>query len=196
MNKLFVNTSRAGLIVTMFWQGGAASADDLFVPEISQSLGIDRRASRPGDAITVVIVQSAESSTTMQNGSRKSTALSGRFGAGSIDDEAGIALGGNYDGRGEVRRSERFVTQMTAIVAEVLPNGDYRIGGSQHLAINGEATTIEVRGRIRPADIDGENRVASNRIAEAQINYDGKGFVSRSARPGIVQRLLGFLGLL
>ena len=49
---------------------------------------------------------------------------------------------------------------------------------------------------IRPSDIDGDNRVASNRIADAQINYNGKGFVSRSAKPGIIQNIFSFLGLI
>jgi flagellar L-ring protein precursor FlgH len=84
---------------------------------------------------------------------------------------------------------------MTATIAEILPNGDLVINGSQRLHVNGEATIVEVRGRIRTADIDSENRVPSNRIADAQINYNGKGFVSRSAKPGLIQRLFSLLGL-
>ena len=84
---------------------------------------------------------------------------------------------------------------MTASVTRILPNGDMEIGGLQRLGINGEATLVEVRGRIRPQDIDGDNCVPSNRIADAQINYNGKGFVSRSAKPGLIQRLFGLLGL-
>ena len=42
---------------------------------------------------------------------------------------------------------------------------------------------------------DGVAVVLSSRIADAQINYDGKGFVSRSAKPGIVNRILSFLGI-
>ena len=172
-----------------------AFADDLFKPGLSQSLSADRRAMNPGDTITIVVVQAAEASTTMQNGTRRSTGLNGRISAGGIDEQADIGLSNSFDGRGEVKRSERFVTQMTASIATVLPNGDLEIAGGQRLFINGEATLVEVRGRIRPTDIDGENRVASNRIADAQIKYDGKGFVSRSARPGVIQRIFGFLGL-
>ena len=52
-----------------------------------------------------------------------------------------------------------------------------------------------MRGRIRPADITSDNSVLSSRIADAQINYDGKGFVSRSAKPGVINRVFSFLGL-
>ncbi|HKX79236.1 MAG TPA: flagellar basal body L-ring protein FlgH [Novosphingobium sp.] len=189
----------AALAATGGWASLAwpnvAFADDLYRPGFTQSLSSDRRAGAVGDILTVVVVQAAESSSTMSNGSRKSSTLGGHLGVGSIDESADLSFGGSYDGRGDVRRSERFVTQMSATVAEILPNGDFLIDGSQRMRINGEETVVEVRGRIRPADIDGEDRVPSNRIANAQINYNGKGFVSRSARPGLVQRLFSFLGL-
>lgn len=174
----------------------AAHAEDLFTPGVTQSLSSDRRAGAKGDLVTIVVVQAAESSTSVQSGTQRSSAASGHLGVGSIDEGADISLGGSFAGRGEVRRSERFVTQMTASISELLPNGDLLIGGAQRLNVNGESTLVEVRGRIRSADIDTENRVPSNRIADAQINYNGKGFVSRSAKPGLVQRLFGLLGLI
>ena len=131
----------------------------------------------------------------MQNGSRRSSSLTGRLTAGSINEGGDASLGSSFDGQGSLRRSEKFVTQMTASVTSVLPNGDMEISGLQRLGINGEATVVEVRGRIRSADIDSNNCVPSNRIASAQINYNGKGFVSRSAKPGLIQRLFGLLGL-
>lgn len=131
----------------------------------------------------------------MQNGSRRSTAIGGRLSAGSFDEGADLSINNNFDGKGEVRRSERFVTQMSASITGLLPNGDLEIGGNQSLFINGETTVVEVKGRIRVNDIDAENRVPSNRIADAQIRYNGKGFISRSAKPGIVQKIFSFLGL-
>jgi flagellar L-ring protein precursor FlgH len=172
-----------------------ARADDLFAPGRTQSLASDRRASQAGDIVTIVVVQAAESSSIMQNGTRRSTAIGGRVSAGSFDEGGDLTINNTFDGRGEVRRSERFVTQMSASITGLLPNGDLEIGGNQSLFINGETTMVEVRGRIRPADIDAENRVPSNRIADAQIRYNGKGFISRSAKPGIVHRIFGFLGL-
>lgn len=172
-----------------------AWADDLFAPGRTKSLASDQRASQAGDIITIVVVQAAESSSVMQNGTRRSTAIGGRLSAGSFDEGGDIAINNTFDGKGEVRRSERFVTQMSASITGLLPNGDLEIGGNQSLFINGETTVVEVRGRIRVTDIDAENRVPSNRIADAQIRYNGKGFVSRSAKPGIVHRIFGFLGL-
>lgn len=173
----------------------SVTAHDLFVPGLTQSLGSDRRASQVGDTVTVVIVQAAEASSTLQTGRKRSTGISGAIRGGSLDESGSLSMGQNFDGRGELRRSERFVTQMSASVTDVMPNGDLVIGGRQKLDVNGEATLVEVRGRVRQADVDSENRVPSNRIADAQINYDGKGFVSRSAKPGLIQKMFGILGL-
>lgn len=171
-------------------------ADDLYSPALSHSLVADNRASRVGDNVTVVIVQTSEASTTVRTGTRRSTSIGGHIGAGSVNETADLSLGSNFDGQGQSTRSERFITQMTSRVTQILPNGDLMITGTQRLNINGEATTVEVRGIVRSVDIDAENRVPSNRIADAQINYKGKGFASRGAKPGLLQRLFSLFGLL
>lgn len=172
-----------------------AAAQNLYTEGNWSAMAADRRASQVGDTITVVIQQSAEASNTTQNSSRKSNELNGGLSAGSINESGQIALGGGYTGRGEVRRSERMVAQLSVTIEEVMPNGDYRITGRQVMHVNGEDTTIIVRGRIRAADIRSDNTVLSSRIADAEINYDGKGFVSRSAKPGLITRLFRLLGL-
>lgn len=187
---IFATTMVVGILVH-----SGANADNLYHPGLTQSLSSDRHAQRAGDLITVIIVENAESDTTQQNATNRSTALTGSFSAGHINQNANLSFGNSFNGDGEIHRSERFVTQMTASITEMLPNGDFMIAGSEKLHINGEATTVEVRGRIRAADIDGHDQVPSNRIADAQINYNGKGFVSRSAKPGLIHRLFGILGL-
>src|SRR5206468_6856138 len=130
-----------------------------------------------------------------QNKSRKATDLSGSINGGHLSEQGGLSFGGGFTGQGEVTRSERLLTQITLTVQQVLPNGDLIVAGQQWLNVNGERTRIGVRGRVRTADIQADNSVISNRIADAQIDYDGRGFVSRSAKPGILNRIFSFLGL-
>jgi flagellar L-ring protein precursor FlgH len=174
-------------------------AEDLYRGSNWAALSGDRKASQPGDILTVIIFQAAEATNSAQNSSRKKTDVGGSFGttigSGSINETASLEFGGGYTGRGEVRRSEKLVTQITLTVREVLPNGDFIVEGEQWLRINGETTRIGVRGRVRSADISSENAVLSTRIADARISYDGRGFVSRSAKPGVINRIFSFLGL-
>jgi len=76
----------------------------------------------------------------------------------------------------------------------ILPNGDLHVSGAQELNINGDKTNIRIKGRVRLADI-ANNAVLSNRLADATIDYDGSGFVSSSARPGLLTRIINWLGL-
>jgi len=172
-----------------------ASAEDIYRPSSWSSMSTDDKASNVGDSLTVLIFQQAESSNSTQKNSRKKTDAGGSFKAEKIDESASLDFGGGYSGRGEIKRSERFVAQLSVTVTEVLPNGDFIVSGEQRMRINGETTNIGVRGRIRRADITAENAVLSSRIADAQISYDGRGFVSRSAKPGLVNRIFSFLGL-
>jgi len=170
-------------------------AEQLYRSDSWPAVASDRTAAQLGDAITVVILESTRASSKLENNSSRKSQVGGGFNAGGIDERASLDLGGSYSGKGEVVRSEQFVAQISATVVEVLPNGDLVIEGRQRMRINRENTEIGLRGRIRPQDISAENTVLSSRIAEAEIDYNGKGFVSRSAKPGILTRILRFLGI-
>ena len=174
---------------------GAARADNLYDRSSFAALSTDRRASAVGDALTIVIFQAAEAANSAQNNARRQTNINASIVAGSVDEQASLDFGGSYNGRGEAVRSERLVAQITVVVEQELPNGDLDVVGEQFMHVNGERTRIALRGRVRPADIDGDNRLLSSRIADAQIDYNGRGFVTRSAAPGLIQRIFGFLGI-
>jgi flagellar L-ring protein precursor FlgH len=172
-----------------------AHSENLFSDPQWASLASDRRAARVGDILTVVVYQTAEARNAAQNDGAKDRTFQGSITGGAIEETADLSLDGQYRGRGETRRSESFVTQISVRVESVLENGDYGVAGEQVMNVNGEETTIRVRGRVRPADISRGNQVLSTRIADAEIDYDGRGFVSRNARPGLVHRLFSLLGL-
>lgn len=175
---------------------GFAWADNLYQNDNWPSLASDRKASEVGDILTVIILANSTASNTVAKGTKRNTDVGGAatFGDG-FNESASLSFGGGYDGQGTTTRADRMAAQLSATVYEVLPNGDMLITGWQQLKINGETTNIKVSGRVRPADLDSQNAVLSSRIGDAFIEYDGKGFSSRSAKPGIVTRILNFLGL-
>lgn len=172
-----------------------AQAEQLYDgSEFSAMVG-DQRASRIGDIVTILIAESSRSSSRLQNNSARSTDIGGGIRVSGLNENASLEFGGSYSGRGEVVRSDQFVAQMSAQIVEVFANGDLLIEGQQDLSINGEETRVSVRGRVRRIDISEANNVLSSRLAQAEIDYNGEGFVSRSARPGIVNRIFSFLGI-
>ena len=185
------------LMIALCAAATPALADDLYRGSNWTALAADRRASAVGDVVTVIVLTNSTASNSVAKSTRRNTSASGNLSVGGdFDKSAGISFGGNYDGQGTTARTDRMAAQLSAQVEAVLPNGDLLISGWQALRINGESTNIKVSGRIRPSDIDGQNAVLSSRIADARIDYDGKGFASRSAKPGLVTRIFHFLGLL
>lgn len=176
---------------------GSASAESLYRPGNWSSLAADRRAFGVGDILTILVYENATATNSANAGSKKSSKVNGAISAGTrLDEAANLSLSGNSDNQGTVGRSGQMVAQISAKIDEVLPNGDLLLSGTQMLNLSGERTTIRVRGRVRTADISAANAVLSSRLADAQIDYDGKGFVSRSARPGVVAKIFNWLGLL
>ncbi|WP_298303628.1 flagellar basal body L-ring protein FlgH [uncultured Erythrobacter sp.] len=170
-------------------------AEQLYDRDNWANMAADNRAHEVGDIVTVVIFESASATNRVGTRSGKDTSLNGNFGAGGIDESLSFGIGSTYRGIGETERSDRFAASMAAHIVEVLPNGDFIIEGAQYMLVNGEHRDIEVRGQIRPIDISPDNTVISTRLANAEINYDGEGFATRSAKPGLLNRIFSFLGL-
>lgn len=173
----------------------AAHAEDLFTNNGFASVAADLNANHVGDVITIVVYQATEARNAAQNSSRTGRSFDATISGGDLAESGSLSIDGGYSGEGEMRRSESFLTQISARVEEVRDNGDLVVAGQQHLRINGETTIVRVRGLVRPVDIEHGNRVLSSRLAEAEISYEGQGFVTRNARPNWLHRALSLIGL-
>ncbi|MGF6696592.1 flagellar L-ring protein precursor FlgH [Paraburkholderia sp. MM5496-R1] len=171
-------------------------AADLFHSDAYQSLTSDRRASRPGDIVTILVYENSTASNTADTSTKTNVAVQGNVStmwAGS--NAAQIGLGDNYGGRGQIQRTGRLLAQISARVEATEPNGDLIVAGEQAIDVNGEKTRIHLQGRVRPVDIAANNTVQSNRLADAKIDYVGEGFITDRSRPGLIPRFLAWLGL-
>ncbi len=90
----------------------------------------------------------------------------------------------NSDNTGETTREGRLEARVSAQVVQVLPNGNLQIYGSQVLSINNENQLLTVSGIARPIDIHPDNSIDSFLLAEARIEFTGRGVLSDVQRPG------------
>lgn len=173
---------------------GSATADNLFRNAQKANVASDLKSLEPGGVLTVIVVQRAESRNLEANSARRDRSLGGSLSTDVSNQTGELNLESDFSGQGETRRSESFITQISVTVEDVSPNGDLFVAGEQRMKVNGENTLIRVRGRVRPEDVSPDNQVLSTRLADAEIEYDGKGFVSRSARSGPLGWLFSWLG--
>jgi flagellar L-ring protein FlgH len=182
-------------------------ADSLYPVEGTNSIYTEKRARRVGDVITVMIEENTAASQAAGSQYNKNASVAlgagsgflgaGSYGGGVLNSPSQIGIGASSaaQGQGTSSRSTTVTGEMTAKILSVLPNGNYLIDGSRYVEVNDEKQTIEVTGEIRADDISKENTVSSQRIANAKIKFTGTGPASEVAKPGILTRILSWLGL-
>jgi flagellar L-ring protein FlgH len=184
-------------------------ADSLFPVEGSTSVYNEKRARRVGDVITVSIQENNNATNSASSLDQKTGSVGvgagsgylgsfGTFGNGYLNNNVsgiGVGAGTSSQGQGSSSRGSTITGEMTAKIISVLPSGNYLIEGSRYVEVNDEKQTIEVTGEIRPDDISSNNTVISTRVANAKIKFTGTGPASETAKPGLLTRVLSWLGL-
>jgi flagellar L-ring protein precursor FlgH len=151
------------------------------------------RAAMVGDLVTIQLVEatqaqksnSADTSRTSNIGLTPPTT-----GALSLFTSSDASMGGSgtFKGKGDAAQSNALSGAITVTIAQVLPNNTFLIRGEKHLTLNRGDEVIQISGLIRAADIDSTNSVLSTRVANAQINYTGKGEIARASSQGWLGR--------
>jgi flagellar L-ring protein precursor FlgH len=93
------------------------------------------------------------------------------------------------DGKGAINRSEALQTNITAVVARVLPPGNLVVEGRQEIRVNFEVRELVVAGIVRPKDIQSDNAIDSSKIAQARIVYGGRGQITDIQQTSYGQQL-------
>ncbi len=179
------------------------SANSLWRPG-ARAFFIDQRANKPGDILTVLI--SIDDSAKLSNSTNSSRTNAtkggvahffgleqsvGKFLPSAFDPANAIDQSGNTSsqGAGSLDRQEKISLTVAAVVTKVLPNGNLVIQGSQEVKANNELRDLTVSGIVRPEDISSSNTIRHTQIAEARINYGGRGDLTRVQRTPAGQAL-------
>lgn len=91
-------------------------------------------------------------------------------------------------GKGTTSRSEKLTLMVAAVVTGILENGNLVISGSQEVRVNHELRILNVAGIVRPQDVDANNTISYERIAEARISYGGRGRLTEVQQPPVGQQ--------
>lgn len=155
----------------------------------------DRRPTRVGDVLTIVVDEDVSASRSGSSDVNRSASDS--LTLDEVPDvldqlaEYGfdISRDTEFSGGGGSEANNTFTGTLTVTVQEVLANGNLRVSGEKQVAINRGTEYIRFSGVVHPRSISGDNRVASTEVADARIQYVGDGYVSEAQRMGWLQRL-------
>lgn len=105
--------------------------------------------------------------------------IAGAVGAGGDGQIVNFATAHETKGEGSIERSETINLTFAAVVTQILPNGSLVIVGRQEVRVNAELRELMVTGVIRPSDIDSDNSISHEKIAEMRVAYGGRGTLSQ-----------------
>lgn len=157
----------------------------------------DNKARQVGDVLTIMLVERTAATTTAATNVGKDSSIA--MSAPTIGG-VGVTVGGypilqaqvdgsrSFDGSSNSTQSNQLRGDVTVRVLKELGNGHLLVGGEKRMRLNQGDEVIQIQGIVRAADIGSDNRITSDRVADARIVYGGRGTLARSNAMGWLGR--------
>lgn len=146
-----------------------------------------RTATHIGDLVTITIAENQNVKNEESSDMTKGTSLDYQLTNFDIAPKAFSTLprvagksDDQFSGTANYAKKGTFTARVTAIVIDVLPNGNLIVNGRREIRIDQETKLIEFSGIIRRWDITPDNSVASELVANAKVSYTGTGPLTNS----------------
>lgn len=165
----------------------------LFTRGMVNSLYSDVKARRVGDIITVRLSENTNASKSAGTTSSKESTVDvnpiiglggNAINIGKQSIQLGIDASNEFSGDAQANQSNSLSGNISVTVVDVLPNQNLIIRGEKWLTLNNGDEYIRLTGVIRSADISPTNQIESTKIANARIQYSGKGSFAQAQEKG------------
>lgn len=162
----------------------------------------DYRAFRELDLVVVRIEENADAKRTADTNLSRETEYSASVQAflrtlqatnPQLDLTASMKMGVDFNGDGRTTRTEKLTATVPAVVKKVLPNGNLFIEGHRVVLVNSEEQHFYISGVVRPIDIAQDNSVRSSYVADAEIEFTGRGVLTDNQKPGLFTRFWNWI---
>lgn len=162
-----------------------------------------KTAFRKGDILTVIISESQNVLNNEASDLSRATNLNYKINLWDIKPNMFSTLprvdadsNNGFIGSAKYQKSGTFQARLSAIVVDTMPNGNLVVSGRREIKIDKETKLIEFTGIVRHWDIDVDNTIQSELVANAEIVYRGSGpmtdHTNRYGLGGWVYRLWGW----
>jgi flagellar L-ring protein FlgH len=178
----------------------------------------DDKAARRGDTVLVKVVQKTSGTKQANTGTQRDSSISAKIlyflgmekPINNLTDYSAVDANGaktawnpnnlidatssnKFKSTGSTDRSDTLQATVSAIVTDVLRNGNLVIYGHQTVTLNNEASVLTVQGIIRPSDIGDDNTIDSTRLTNANIEFTGSGVLTDKQHPGWATRVFDWV---
>lgn len=165
----------------------------LFNPYTYSGLFEDRRARQVGDLLTIVIAENINSrqrnnTSVSRDDDISLTTPSFGFLFEAKPVNKAVSSSKDFSGEGETSAGNQFTGTIAVVVTDVMPSGNLRVKGERQIGTNREVETVKFYGLVNPETIRSGNRVVSTEVAEARIEYRGRGQIDSAQTMGWLSR--------
>jgi flagellar L-ring protein precursor FlgH len=159
----------------------------------------DNKAMRVGDVLTIKLKELTQANKADDLNARKdvdvlvSTPTVSGFALSSLtgnDAAPKVTAKRDFNGEGEANQSNSLIGDISVTVTELLPNGNLKVRGEKRVTLNQGDEYIRLSGIVRPVDIDADNTIASDKVADATIMYTGEGAMADASKMGWLSRII------
>ncbi|HEY8995192.1 MAG TPA: flagellar basal body L-ring protein FlgH [Lacunisphaera sp.] len=196
------SASKASAVAFLLSVAVGASAASLWPSGSDRGMFADRRASRAGDILTVVVAEVANASSAQTKLSSRdssledaigqfifSAATSGRLTSKGEHPATSASGKSSYQGGGQVNNSQSLTARAAVLVTDVLPNGNLVIEGARMVTFSGETQYVVLHGLVRPEDVSSGNTVLSSNVADARVEFLSEGNLTDAQKRGWLSKL-------
>jgi flagellar L-ring protein precursor FlgH len=153
----------------------------------------DNKAMRVGDVLTIKLKELTQANKADDLNAKKKNSILAEapmiFGnPTSVETE--IKTTKDFNGEGEANQSNSLIGDISVTVTELLPNGNLKVRGEKRVTLNQGDEYIRLSGIVRPVDIDANNTIASDKVADATIMYTGEGAMADASKMGWLSRII------
>lgn len=200
--------NRLAFAVAVVLLAPVAQADSVWPANSNRGLLADRRASRTGDIVTIIVQESVASQNSQSSKADKSSKADNAItqflfplAASAAGTKSGTYPGTAFDGSsnvassGEISNKASLTSRAAVLVTDVLPNGNLVLEGVRRVAMGGERQYMVLRGIIRPEDISSTNTIPSTSIANATLEVISEGNLTDTQKKGWLTKLYEMLRL-
>ena len=155
-----------------------------------KALYSDDVARQIGDVLTIKVTENStvdnKAKRDLKKETDRSTTFNGEVGNFADIGEFGMSAGSGNEltSKADYKDERKYIDNITVVVVDILPNNNLVVMGNRQRNIAGDIQTIEMSGIVRPSDIEFDNTVKSEQVADFRLLTKNEGVADPYTRPG------------